>query len=92
VGDPAHSRGLKPDEHCGPFQPRPFCDSVISELMEIAFVHELYLFQRKMRDKMLMKESRYGFASSSSIIWKSSHLWGMDLKTLAGRKLSSFQP
>ena len=29
VGDPAHSRGLERDEHCGPFQPRPFCDSVI---------------------------------------------------------------
>jgi len=24
VGDPAHSRGLDLDEHCGPFQPRPF--------------------------------------------------------------------
>jgi len=24
IGDPAHSRGLKLDEHCGPFQPRPF--------------------------------------------------------------------
>jgi len=24
VGDPAHSRGLKQDDHCGPFQPRPF--------------------------------------------------------------------
>jgi len=24
VGDPAHSRGMKLDEHCGPFQPRPF--------------------------------------------------------------------
>ena len=29
VGDPAHSRGLKLDEHCSPFQPRPFCDSTI---------------------------------------------------------------
>ena len=28
VGDPAHSRGLELDEHCGPFQPRPFCDSI----------------------------------------------------------------
>ena len=27
VGDPAHSRGLEPDEHRGPFQPRPFYDS-----------------------------------------------------------------
>ena len=26
VGDPAHSRGLKLDGHCGPFQPRPFYD------------------------------------------------------------------
>jgi len=30
VGSPAHSRGLKLDEHCGPFQPRPFCDSVMT--------------------------------------------------------------
>ena len=29
VGDPAHSRGLELDEHCGPFQPRPFCDSMM---------------------------------------------------------------
>ena len=28
VGDPAHSRGLGLDEHCGPFQPRPFYDSM----------------------------------------------------------------
>jgi len=27
AGDPAHSRGLKLDDHCGPFQPRPFYDS-----------------------------------------------------------------
>jgi len=24
VGDPAHSRGLRLDDHCGPLQPRPF--------------------------------------------------------------------
>ena len=29
VGDPAHSRGLKLNDHCGPFQPRPFYDSMI---------------------------------------------------------------
>ena len=28
VGDPAHSRGLELDEHCGPLQPRPFYDSL----------------------------------------------------------------
>ena len=27
VGDPAHGRGLKLDDLCGPFQPRPFYDS-----------------------------------------------------------------
>jgi len=27
VGDPAHSRGLKLDDHCGPFQPKLRCDS-----------------------------------------------------------------
>jgi len=29
VGNAAHSRGLEPDDHCGPFQPRPFYDSMI---------------------------------------------------------------
>jgi len=29
VGDPAHSRGLELDGHCGPFQPRPFYDSMV---------------------------------------------------------------
>jgi len=29
VGDPAHSRGLELHDHCGPFQPGPFCDSMI---------------------------------------------------------------
>ena len=29
VGDPAHSRGLKLHDHCGPFQPRPSYDSMI---------------------------------------------------------------
>ena len=29
AGNPAHNRGLKLDDHCGPFQPRPFYDSMI---------------------------------------------------------------
>ena len=29
VGDPPHSSGVELDDHCGPFQPRPFCDSMI---------------------------------------------------------------
>jgi len=28
VGDPAHSRGMKLDGHCGPFQLRPFYDPI----------------------------------------------------------------
>ena len=30
VGDPAHSRGLELNEHCGPFQPRPFYDHFLT--------------------------------------------------------------
>ena len=29
VGGPARSRGLELHDHCGPFQPRSFCDSMI---------------------------------------------------------------
>ena len=29
VGDPAHSRGLELNDHCGLFQSRPFYDSMI---------------------------------------------------------------
>ena len=38
VGGPAHSRGLKLDDHCGPFQPRPFYDSMI--LSAISSAHD----------------------------------------------------
>jgi len=37
VGDPAHNRGLKLDDHWGPFQPRPFYDCMIfSTLLQCA--------------------------------------------------------
>ena len=36
VGDPAHSRGLEREDHCGPFQLRPFYDSMVLFLL-----HEL---------------------------------------------------
>ena len=29
IGDPAHSRGLELNEHCGSFQPRPFYGSTL---------------------------------------------------------------
>ena len=32
IGDPAHSRGLKLNDHCGPFPPRPFYDSMIIQI------------------------------------------------------------
>ena len=32
VGGPACSRGLELDEHCGPFQPRPFYDSMMHSI------------------------------------------------------------
>ena len=30
--------GLKQDDHCGPFQPRPFCDSMTSLLLFSSFL------------------------------------------------------
>ena len=35
VGDVHIAGGLKPDDHCGPFQPRPFCDSMISICLSV---------------------------------------------------------
>jgi len=29
LGDPAQGEGFKLDDHCRPFQPRPFYDSII---------------------------------------------------------------
>ena len=34
VGDPAHSRGVGTDDHCGPLQPRPFYDQVFPSIDE----------------------------------------------------------
>jgi len=30
VGDPAHSRSFETSDHCGPFLPRPFYDSMLA--------------------------------------------------------------
>ena len=37
VGDPAHSRELNLDGHCGPFQPRPFYDSMLLFIIMCGF-------------------------------------------------------
>ncbi len=34
VGNPAHSRGLELDEHCGPFQPRLFYDQDLKSVLD----------------------------------------------------------
>jgi len=41
VGDPAHSRGLELDDHCGPFQPTPFYDSMTKQFLGISTVFTL---------------------------------------------------
>ena len=46
VGDPAHSRGLELDEHCGPFQPRPFYDSMILAIVSFGDAFDLQLLKR----------------------------------------------
>jgi len=51
VGDPAHSRGLKLDDHCGPFQPRPFYDSMIHPIRSI----ERNLLKQQQQQQKLSK-------------------------------------
>ena len=46
VGDPTHSRGLKPDDHCGLFQPRPFCDSMKNTTTEAALSKQICFLQQ----------------------------------------------
>ena len=41
VGDPAHGKGLKLDYLGGPFQPRPFYDSMIAAWLVLAAPHLL---------------------------------------------------
>jgi len=53
VGNPEQSRGLKLDEHCGPFQPRPFCDSVILWLKHTHSNYPLYTNAEKSRVLLL---------------------------------------
>ena len=35
VGGPAHSRGLELDDHCGPFQPRPFYNPMVDSMKNL---------------------------------------------------------
>ena len=42
--DPAHSRGLELDEHCGPFQPRPSYDAMMISLAEVGGKHSQQSF------------------------------------------------
>ena len=48
-GDPAHRRGVKLNDHSGPFQPRPFYDSMILQhyqvggTVEAKFAYLLFL-------------------------------------------------
>ena len=39
-GNPAHSGGLKLDDHYGPFQPRPFYDSMISMMYIVPWAQQ----------------------------------------------------
>ena len=33
LATPHIAGGLKLDDHCGPFQPRPFCDSIVFQIL-----------------------------------------------------------
>jgi len=47
VGDPAHSSGLKLNDHCGHFQPRPFYDSMTPPMMSLMAAHLVLSFSQK---------------------------------------------
>jgi len=54
VGDPAHSRGLKLNDHCAPLQPRPFYDSMT---FQIAF-HGKSTFHRELKVSEAMAKKK----------------------------------
>ena len=56
VGNPAHSRGLKPDDHRGSFQPRPFHDSMISK-QKLLMKHNICPNIQHMLGSWLVKSS-----------------------------------
>ena len=56
VGDPARSRGLELDEHCGPFQPRPFYDSLMRQPALIPFVADYRLSLPLLTVKQILNE------------------------------------
>ena len=45
LADPAHSRGLKLDDHCGPFQPRPLYHSMTLRIRMTTNINAL-IFQK----------------------------------------------
>jgi len=45
VGDPAHSRGLKLDDHCGRFQPKLLYDSMKS--LKVCIKNAVYIVLEK---------------------------------------------
>jgi len=66
LADPAHSRGLELNDHCGPFQPRPFYDpmsfsfsssSSTCRPSEFLFKHSCHLFSNTAEDWMLVAKA-----------------------------------
>ena len=87
VGDPAHSRGLKPDVHCGPSQPRPFYDSMKSqktigvllqncantiETFIVATCPEMLVFTGDKKPKQVL-----GVGGGESCKQKNKHNWAL---------------
>ena len=57
--------GLKLDDHCGPFQPRPFYDSVIITLKSIAFKY----FESNLVEPVFISDN---YMVTISAHWRSS--------------------
>ena len=62
VGDPAHSRGLELEEHCGPFQPRAFYDSMTTA--------KCYLWVMATSAPVCLDRTTLIWDESPKVIWK----------------------
>jgi len=89
VGDPAHSRGLEWDEHCGPFQPRPFCDSLTRTLQLPLGTQLLQALKSQQESQALSFPMHFGVSFTLQTQGRNVSTWtaGIHLKLSLARNL-----
>jgi len=99
VSDPVRSRELKLDDHCGPFQPRPFYDSMIILFMTVFFQKEQSLSKRSLKSVLSYVRDKFGnellnlIHESIPVNWdKCRHIKDLWTFNIFGRVLVSITP